>query len=808
MTHWRALPVGEAQLSLPAAGRRVGGQLCWDVPAPVDALEVTGFCESMGTIEGFLERARAALGEGGTLTLEICSAQAPRALREVVEGAGRSIEPPGDLCDAPRALTLARVLAALAQAGFTVRDGYRVPPIAGELGQDFAEALCEHGLVPMSWLWDRSQKYWIVAEARLPSSGSVVVAGADLAAREATVRELRTWLPEDWDVVVAREGESEPEQWCRAVPATRGRTVWFLRAGSRVDRDAFDALRARTALSPAVPADARGEPHAPGDVSGLMLSRESLMRVGAFDAAWRSPRIAFEELLLRLDAIGQSPERVECAFATPESPLGDGEVFASESAALLARWELLTPLNRSADESLSPPRCDVETPWVDREPRITLCMITRDEERFLGNCLESVRSLVDEIVIVDTGSTDRTVEIAEHAGAIVLHEAWIDDFSAPRNVGLSRATGDWVLVLDADETLEPEQCERIREMVRDPSVSGYHLRFTNLYSGGKTQGVLMVRLFRNLEGVHYVNRIHEQVSPSLVAVGEPQGLRLAISDIEVVHHGYTQEVIDARNKDERNERLFLLQLEQQPDDIYNLYKYGDFLRRIPGRQRDARDTLERCLDEILDLPEGRACGMPFAGEVAALCALEYARDEQFERAERILAQALSTFAATPNLHYIAASVAYYRGRWDDAITHYRRCLTYRDRTLVVPIQEGITGHVAIGGIAQAMIAKGQRQEGIRLLQQAIALEPHYDVNQLALSRLHLADGDVGEALGVLTRYLTINPESAGACHQAALILRGLGRMEQARRMGERAIALFESRAMEQEANQVRAALAG
>ena len=87
--------------------------------------------------------------------------------------------------------------------------------------------------------------------------------------------------------------------------------------------------------------------------------------------------------------------------------------------------------------------------------RISLCLIARDEERFLPGCLASVSGVVDEIVLADTGSTDRTVEIARAAGATVVHHAWDEDFSAARNAALAAATGDWILLLDADERLAP-----------------------------------------------------------------------------------------------------------------------------------------------------------------------------------------------------------------------------------------------------------------------------------------------------------------------------------------------------------------
>src|SRR5204863_5400745 len=87
----------------------------------------------------------------------------------------------------------------------------------------------------------------------------------------------------------------------------------------------------------------------------------------------------------------------------------------------------------------------------DALPRLSLCMIVKNEERFLRNCLESVKDIVDEMVIVDTGSTDSTLDIAREYGAKVIPHVWKDDFSEARNVSLDHATGDWALWLDADE---------------------------------------------------------------------------------------------------------------------------------------------------------------------------------------------------------------------------------------------------------------------------------------------------------------------------------------------------------------------
>jgi len=100
---------------------------------------------------------------------------------------------------------------------------------------------------------------------------------------------------------------------------------------------------------------------------------------------------------------------------------------------------------------------------------LSLSMIVKNEEPFLAHCLDSVRGLVDEMVILDTGSTDGTLEIARAAGARVFQSPWRDDFSAARNASLEKATGDWILILDADEELPASEHAPLRQ-VDDASI--------------------------------------------------------------------------------------------------------------------------------------------------------------------------------------------------------------------------------------------------------------------------------------------------------------------------------------------------
>ena len=775
--------------------------------APVDLVEVQAVTESLGRIEDVLRELAARLVDGGTMLLDIDNVQSLRMLRMVVEGRPGGFDPAGSTDDPSQVLACRRVLAAAAAAGLLVTDVIRVPTIAPELGPEFAQDVFRRGLLPLDWLGGPPPaRFWFTCRKQRVLAGSVLLAGRDALANERTAACLREFLPADWEIVVG-EGARETSQWNRAVANARGDLVWFLRGGALPSRELFEALAIEAGIGPSVPGNGLERAN-PGDLAGLMLARNDVLLAGPLPEYYANTQVALEEYSMRLDSKLPPARLVEGRLPVPPAPAEEPGVFAAEAKHLMQRWFPVTGTAAEATAAVpaavtaapitaAPPRA--EAPWAGRAPRITLCMIARNEEHFLPGCLERARAAVDEIVVVDTGSTDRTVAIAESFGARVLHSPWDDDFSAPRNVGLQAATGDWILVLDADEFLQPGACERIRELVQNPVASGYHLHFINIYGQNRTLGVMMVRLFRNLPGICYQNIIHEQVTPSLQRLGSAQGLLLLSSDVEVEHYGYTNEVMDQRGKNERNERLFKKQLAQQPDCIYSHYKYGDFLRRVPGRGADARALLDRCLELIVQEPPSLPRELPYAGEVAALCALEAARMGDTERARAVLDLALRRFLPTPNLHYLSASLALGDGRADDAIAHYRRCLAYRGQVLVVPIQEGITSYVSLAGIAQAWLLRGDLDRAQRLLEQAIAIEPSYEVAQLALSRIWLQRGQPQHALRVLTTFLLVHPDSPGACQQTTLILHRLGQNAQAKQMGRHAVSLLEARALDQEA---------
>lgn len=200
-----------------------------------------------------------------------------------------------------------------------------------------------------------------------------------------------------------------------------------------------------------------------------------------------------------------------------------------------------------------------------KRPALSLCMIVKNEERYLPDCLASARPFVDEIIIVDTGSTDRTVETAETAGARVFREEWQDDFAAARNRALRYASGDWILVLDADERLAGNSGQVMRDLIKTSNVVAYLVKLECPTDGGSALGTIplrwLPRLFRNGVGARYEGVIHECLLPSVRSKG-----RIVHSAITLEHLGYlqTHEVMQA--KATRNLRLLQDQVARTPED--------------------------------------------------------------------------------------------------------------------------------------------------------------------------------------------------------------------------------------------------
>ncbi|MDY6900823.1 MAG: tetratricopeptide repeat protein [Cyanobacteriota bacterium] len=207
--------------------------------------------------------------------------------------------------------------------------------------------------------------------------------------------------------------------------------------------------------------------------------------------------------------------------------------------------------------------------------KISLCMIVKDEESTLSKCLSSAKKFVNEIVILDTGSTDKTVKIAEGYGAKVHHFEWCNDFSAARNEALKYVTGDWILVLDADEILAPEMIPQLREAVQREEYLLINLVREEI-SAAQSPYSMVSRLFRNHPDINFSRPYHALVDDSVSEIleKEPQWQIGYIQGIAILHSGYQQSAITNKNKLEKAKASMEEFLVNNPDDAYVCSKLG------------------------------------------------------------------------------------------------------------------------------------------------------------------------------------------------------------------------------------------
>ena len=201
--------------------------------------------------------------------------------------------------------------------------------------------------------------------------------------------------------------------------------------------------------------------------------------------------------------------------------------------------------------------------------RLSQCMIVRNEEKNIEKALSWAKDIAFEQIVVDTGSTDQTVEIAKQMGATVYHFKWIDDFSAAKNFAIAKCSGNWIAMLDADEYFSKEDAKKLYSHLiaikADPTLRENCLvlntALVNLDDDGKPASVYnQERVFRNIPSARYKGRIHE-------VIDLPAENVFHINDITVFHTGYAKSVYDETGKAARNIDLLKAELKDCPDDL-------------------------------------------------------------------------------------------------------------------------------------------------------------------------------------------------------------------------------------------------
>ncbi|QDT76779.1 SPBc2 prophage-derived glycosyltransferase SunS [Gimesia maris] len=316
--------------------------------------------------------------------------------------------------------------------------------------------------------------------------------------------------------------------------------------------------------------------------------------------------------------------------------------------------------------------------------KLSACLIVRDNERTIGPCLESLAPWVDEIVVVDTGSVDRTPEICKENGAHVYYWAWRDDFSAARNESFKYAQGEWIFWMDSDDTLPPECGQRLRDLVKediDSKTLGFvgQVHCPNKNSTDVTV-VDHVKLIRNRSDLRFEFRIHEQILPSIRRAGGS----VEWSDIYVVHSGSDQSVEGRKRKLERDYRLLELDHRERPQHPFVLFNLG-MTYADDQKYETAAQYLKECI-EVAEPEESQV------RKAYALLTNALAQFSQYEEAWKYCIQGLEHYPSDKELLFRQAMLHHHFGRLHDAEATYLRVLNETEERHFVSIDVGLCGY--------------------------------------------------------------------------------------------------------------------
>jgi tetratricopeptide (TPR) repeat protein len=407
------------------------------------------------------------------------------------------------------------------------------------------------------------------------------------------------------------------------------------------------------------------------------------------------------------------------------------------------------------------------------KPILSLCMVVKDEEENLTHCLESVGDAVDEVVVVDTGSRDRTKGVAAELGCHVHSFSWIGDFSAARNFSVDKAQGKYILWLDADDRMRPSEREKLKALKPWLSESegkeAFYFRVINQDEAGSKGEFIQVRLFPNILGARFEGRIHEQIYHVLQGLG----IRLSKLDIVIDHMGYD----DAGTKSEkarRNLGFLMEELENDPESPYLHFHIANTYSAM-GEHAKSIEHYER----IRTLPDLEKRYPGSLSRVLLEMASSYHKMGHMQSVGEVLLEHNASFPQSWLGRFFLAEFYVQQGRWQEAIglmdsLHNQELhadifpVPLDDIRLKIPLYSG-----------QCHEALGDAQLAVKDFERALKYRPHDPEILARLGRLSLIFGDIEGAIQYCADAAANNGSSADVLCNLGVAYKRAGRLDEA-----------------------------
>lgn len=373
---------------------------------------------------------------------------------------------------------------------------------------------------------------------------------------------------------------------------------------------------------------------------------------------------------------------------------------------------------------------------------LSLCMIVKNEEASLPQVLESVQPVVDEMVILDTGSSDRTIDIAQEYGARVYHFQWCNDFCAARNQALQYVRGKWVLVLDADEVLTPEIVPEIQQAIKNDRYLVINLIRQEV---GATQSPysLVSRLFRHHPDIYFSRPYHSLVDDSVsqLVQREPDWQVISLSTVGILHYGYQPGAIAALDKYTRAKTAMEGFLADHPNDAYLCSKLGALYVQI-GQVEEGITLLKRGFTD---------------SQVDAAVLFE--------------------------LHYHLGNAYRKQNQLQLAADHYQDAIK---QPILPQLKLG-----AYNNLGNLLFGVGDLTTAKRAYQTTVKIDPSFAVGYNHLGMTLKALGEWESAITAYEKAIQLHPDYADAYQNLGVVLLKLGRVPESLAAFESAIALHQ-----------------
>jgi len=365
-------------------------------------------------------------------------------------------------------------------------------------------------------------------------------------------------------------------------------------------------------------------------------------------------------------------------------------------------------------------------------------LIVRNEADVISRCLESVRAIADELIVVDTGSADGTPDIARSFGAVVISAEWEDDFAKARNIALAHSAAEWVLVIDADEAVTGG-ADVLRDFLQQTEAAALTVEMENRYGPSPWERVIFhpVRLFRRGEPDHFrfQGRLHEQIV-SAKGEGIPSS-RIAPSPLRLVHDGYLPEKIKVKQKARRNLNILRHMLEDAPDDPFALYHLG-----VSHCQLGQPEEAARYFAEARKL----APPAPWRPTLIRDTAKVLGQLGRWDEAIELLQEESASYPDYADLHHLLGEALTQAGRWHEAREAFLRAAESAAGSGAYVTETGMGGFRTFYGLARLAYKLGALEEAAGWYEKCATLEPRFEPGLLGWAETLDLAGISGEEI--------------------------------------------------------------